>query len=60
MTEIPSTYPTYMTAKEVARRLRCTPATIQRYARDGLLRARKVGRSYLFARHDVEAFLAAR
>lgn len=52
--------PTYLTAREVAKRLRCKPATVQRYARQGLLRARKVGRLYLFAVADLEAFLAAR
>ena len=48
----------YMTTREVAKRLRCKPATVQRYARAGLLTGRKVGRSYLFAPQDVEAFLA--
>jgi excisionase family DNA binding protein len=48
----------YMTTREVAKCLRCKPATVQRYARAGLLPGRKVGRSYLFAPRDVEAFLA--
>lgn len=50
--------PFLMTSKEVARRLRCKPATVQRYARSGALRGRKVGRAYLFSPQDVEAFLA--
>jgi excisionase family DNA binding protein len=55
-----SPLPLYLTAKEVAKRLRCKPATVQRYAREGLLRGHKVGRGYLFTPQDVEAFLAGR
>lgn len=46
-----------LTTKEVARRLRVTPPTVQQYIRAGQLRASKVGRAYLVSQADLGDFV---
>lgn len=46
-------YPDMLTVSEVATVLRVHPRSIQRWARDGLVGAVRVGRSYRIARDDV-------
>ncbi len=46
------------TAAEAAEMLRVAVETVQRYVREGRLRARKVGRQYLIPLQEVEALLA--
>lgn len=50
----------YLTAREVARILRCKPETVQAYVRDGRLAGTKVGRSWLISRAAVRDFMARR
>lgn len=49
-----------MTLAEVARHLRVTRETVQRYVRSGAIKATKVGRAYLVAPEDLHAFLRSR
>jgi len=45
-------------AESVGELLHLTPQTVRVYAREGKIRALKVGKRWLFQRPDVEAFLA--
>ena len=49
----------FLTATEVAIRLRTTPIAILEACRDGRLRATKPGRSWLITEEAVEEYLAA-
>lgn len=48
-----------LTTKEVAKRLRLKEPTVQKLCREGRLAASKVGRQYLVAPADLQAYLAA-
>lgn len=48
----------YLTTQEAAKILRLKPSTIQKYVRDGVLKANKVGRQYLIDRVELERFMA--
>ena len=60
MSEYINGEPIMLTSKEVARRLRVEVSTVQRFVRDGLLHASKIGRSYLVEEADLKAFIDAR
>ena len=49
---------TYLTAHEVAERLRYTPATVWRHIRAGRLQATRIGRNYRITETDLAAFTA--
>jgi excisionase family DNA binding protein len=48
-----------LTLKEAAAFLRCSPDTVKRRARAGLLPASKIGRQWRFRRRDLDEWLAA-
>jgi excisionase family DNA binding protein len=48
-----------LTLKEAAAFLRCSPDTVKRQARAGLLPASKIGRQWRFRRRDLDEWLAA-
>lgn len=52
--------PDHLTTAEVAEIFRVTEATVTTWVRDGKLKASRTpgGKSYLFRREDVDAFLA--
>ena len=47
----------FVTCAEAAKLLRVSKETVQKYCREGLLKARKVGRQYLIDRADLDRFL---
>jgi excisionase family DNA binding protein len=47
---------TYLTAHEVAERLRYTPATVWRHIRDGRLQATRIGRNYRITEQQLHDF----
>ena len=49
----------FMTTEEVAETCRTVPATVRYWDHIGKLRGFKLGRRKLYAREDVEAFIAA-
>lgn len=49
--------PTYYTTREVARRLRVKPETVQEYIRTGYLRGTKPGRCWLISPDDLAEFV---
>lgn len=46
----------YYTAEQAAKLLNIHPKTIQRYIREGRLRANKIGKSWLITGHDLSVF----
>ena len=52
--------PETIDASECAELLRCSPDQIEEMARAGDLPGLKIGRAWLFVRHDLLAFLAER
>ena len=50
----------YLTTREVAKRLRVTVPTVQKFIRDGHLKAAKIGRTYLIDESDLRDFLLSR
>lgn len=56
MNEFPAT-PQFYTTREVAKRLRVTPETVQTYLRSGLMRGTKPGRSWLVSAEALAEFL---
>ena len=47
---------TYYTVEQIARMLQIHPKTVQRYIREGKLRAVKVGKSWRVGGHDLSVF----
>lgn len=50
-------YGATMSSRDVAKELQISPATANAYARDGVLKATKAGRPWIFHTDDVERFL---
>ncbi len=48
---------TYYTVEKIAEMLSIHPKTIQRYIREGKLRANKVGKSWRISGHDLSVFM---
>ena len=60
MDDIKAKYAEYLTTKEVAELLRTSPETVRYWAWQGTgPKSFKTGRRRLYAREDVEAFIAA-
>ena len=49
-----------LTIKEVARVFKCSPQTIRRYIKEGLLEALKLKGEYRISQEDVDSFLKKR
>lgn len=50
----------FLTTRDVAKRLRVTVPTVQKLIREGHLKAAKVGRAYLIEEGDLRAFIDSR
>ena len=50
---------TYYSVEQVAQMLHMHPKTIQRYIREGRLRAAKIGKSWHISGHDLSSFVEA-